>query len=91
LKHRRRFPETSEEKILFRLADTNEQEKRVALRSILSRLFRRHPESTRTIAVLHYLDGMTLEETASEVGMSVSGVRKRLRSLRATLEGIEAR
>lgn len=91
LKHRRRFPETSEEKILFRLADANDEETRVALQSVLSKLFRRHPESTRTIAVLHYLDGMTLEETASEVGMSVSGVRKRLRSLRSTLEGIEAR
>ena len=28
-------------------------------------------ESTRTIATLHLLDGMTLEEVAKEVGMSV--------------------
>ena len=33
---------------------------------------------------------MTLEETAREVGMSVSGVRKRLRALRTTLQEIEA-
>lgn len=49
----------------------------------LDRLFRRHPESTRTMAVLHYVDGMTLEQVAAECGMSVSGVRKRLRALRA--------
>lgn len=50
---------------------------------LLDRLFRRHPESTRTMAVLHYVDGMTLEQVATECGMSVSGVRKRLRALRA--------
>lgn len=54
-------------------------------RLLLDRLFRRHPASSRTIAVLHYLDGLTLEEVASEVGLSVSGVRKRLRSLRRAL------
>lgn len=54
-------------------------------RSVLDWLFGKHPESSRTIAVLHFLDGMTLEEVAREVSMSVSGVRKRLRSLRATL------
>ncbi len=36
-------------------------------------------EKTRTIAWLHYADGYTLEETAQAVGMSVSGIRKRLR------------
>jgi RNA polymerase sigma-70 factor (ECF subfamily) len=52
---------------------------------LLDRLFGRHPESSRTIAVLHYVDGLTLEEVADEIGMSVSGVRKRLRALRASL------
>ena len=32
---------------------------------------------------------MTLEETAREVGMSVSGVRKRLRKLREILTDLE--
>jgi len=54
-------------------------------RLLLGRLFRRHPASSRTIAVLHYLDGLTLEETATQVGLSVSGVRKRLRALRRTI------
>jgi len=54
-------------------------------RMTLERLFGRHPESSRTIAVLHYVDGLTLEEVAVDVGMSVSGVRRRLRLLRTTL------
>jgi RNA polymerase sigma factor (sigma-70 family) len=49
---------------------------------LLDRLFRRHPESTRTMAVLHYVDGMTLAQVARACGLSVSGVRKRLRALR---------
>jgi RNA polymerase sigma-70 factor (ECF subfamily) len=42
------------------------------------------------MAVLHYLDGMTLEQVARECRMSISGVRKRLRALRATLHEMEA-
>ena len=33
-------------------------------RLLLDRLFGRHPESSRTMAVLHYVDGLTLEEVA---------------------------
>ena len=50
--------------------------------------FGRGRESTRTMAILHYVDGMTLQEVADEVGMSVSGVRKRLRGLRAELHDL---
>ncbi len=54
-------------------------------RLLLDWLFDRHPASSRTIAVLHYVDGLTLEQVAAETGLSVSGVRKRLRKLRQTL------
>ena len=36
-----------------------------------------------------YVDGMTLEEVAAEVGLSVSGVRKRLRVLKERVRGLE--
>jgi RNA polymerase sigma-70 factor (ECF subfamily) len=58
-------------------------------RMLLDWLFNRHPESSRTIAVLHYVDGLTLEQVAGEVGLSVSGVRKRLRKLRHTMQELE--
>ena len=57
----------------------------VCTRLLLDWLFGRHPESTRTIAVLHYVDGLTYEEVARQMRMSASGVRKRLRKLRETL------
>ena len=45
--------------------------------------------STATLAVMHLFDGMTLEETAREAGLSVSGVRKRLERLRGRLAALE--
>ncbi len=58
-------------------------------RLLLDWLFGRNPESSRTIAVLHYVDGLTLEQVAQETGLSVSGVRKRLRKLRQILKEAE--
>jgi RNA polymerase sigma-70 factor, ECF subfamily len=49
---------------------------------LLDAIFTDTIEDTRTMAVLHYVDGLTLEETATEMKMSVSGVRKRLSVLR---------
>ena len=47
----------------------------------LDQIFALEDEKTRTIAWLHYVDRLTLEETAAQAGMSVSGIRKRLRKL----------
>ena len=58
-------------------------------RHTIERIFRREKPSTRVMAVLHYVDGMTLEEVAREVGLSVSGVRKRLRTLKARVKSLE--
>ncbi len=64
-------------------------EARVSARGFLGRLFTREQPSTLTMAVLHYVDRLTLEEVAAEVGLSVSGVRKRLRTLRARVPLLE--
>ncbi|MFC1609778.1 RNA polymerase sigma factor [Myxococcota bacterium] len=87
--HKRRR-ETADDDLLWRIATAASGEERTAARSLLDRLFQREPTSTRTIAVMHLLDRMTLEEVAREVGMSVSGVRKRLRGLRARVWELEA-
>ena len=91
LRGERRRPKAGEE-LLLAIASLDDHEERSAVRSFLSELFGGSPESTRTIAVLHYVDRLTLEETAAQVGLSVSGVRKRLRALRErglALEGGE--
>ncbi len=83
LRSSKRRPETRDDEILLSIAGDESPEDRTLSSHFLDRLFRREPDGTRTIAVLHYVDGLTLEETAAQVGLSISGVRKRLRRLRA--------
>lgn len=66
------------------LRDHESAEETVLAGHFLERLFAVEDDTTRLIAMYHYLDGFTLEETAALVGMSVSGIRKRLRKLRST-------
>ncbi len=82
LRDRKREPALPGDEVLHRIARRTDLDAPL----LLDRLFRRHPESTRTMAVLHHVDGMTLEQVARECGLSVSGVRKRLRRLRETME-----
>ena len=81
LRDKRRHPLLPGDEILGRIAVRSDLDAPL----VLGRLLGRHPESTRTMAVLHYVDGLTFEQVARECGMSVSGVRKRLRGLRADL------
>jgi RNA polymerase sigma-70 factor (ECF subfamily) len=90
LRDRRAAPEPVEDATLVRLARLEDPEPAAEARFTLGRLFARHRPSTRHIAMLHFVDGLTLEQTAREVGLSVSGVRRRLRGLRETLMQMEA-
>lgn len=90
LRSESRRPETRDDQLLSRIAHAGDESAQTRARFVLGRLFKDQQESTRTIAVLHLYDGMTLEEVAREVGLSVSGVRKRLRKLRSELRELEA-
>ncbi|NLD98726.1 MAG: sigma-70 family RNA polymerase sigma factor [Fibrobacter sp.] len=61
---------------------------RFEVRSIVDHLFKKQSVSTRTIATFHYVDELTLEETAEVCGMSVSGIRKRLNILSKNLTSL---
>ncbi len=90
IRDRRHWPDLPGDEVLIGIARLDDPEPALQARSLLDRLFGRHQASTRVMATLHFVDGLTLEEVAGEVGMSVSGVRKRLRALRATLAELEA-
>jgi RNA polymerase sigma-70 factor (ECF subfamily) len=90
LRSRRRRPEDGDPELLVEIAEQTDPAARSAARAALDRLFRHEPDDTALIAVLHLHDRMTLEEVAAEVGMSVSGVRKRLAKLRTKLHTLEA-
>ncbi len=88
IRTQRRHPEDADDELLDRIASLDDAEPRVLARNLIDRLFARDPVSTREIALLHLVDGLTLEEVAGEVGLSVSGVRKRLRPLKDRLAGL---
>ena len=73
-------------------ASTDNGEAQATARNLLGKLFGADDPlaaSTATLAVMHLCDGLTLEETAREAGLSVSGVRKRLGRLRGRLAALE--
>jgi len=92
-----RHPEDRDDELLQRIAAADDggrddAESRTVAHNLLAKLFRADDPlaaSSRTIAVMHLVDGLTLEEAAREAGMSVSGVRKRLRALRGRLHELE--
>lgn len=90
LRSRRRSPESREEFVLDSLAGWDDPEAGVDARETVEAVFALEEPDTRTMAVLHYVDGLTLEETAHTVGLSVSGLRKRLRRLKARAAAWEA-
>lgn len=82
IRKNKRIVDTEDDAIINNIASFDDPEQQAVDGHFLDQLFENVRESTRTIAVLHYVDGLTLEETAQTVSMSVSGIRKRLRNLR---------
>lgn len=68
--------EGSEE--LAEIAAECDVERHTLISVILNRIFSREPDSTRTMATMHFVDGLTQEEVAREFNMSTAGVKKRL-------------
>jgi RNA polymerase sigma-70 factor (ECF subfamily) len=94
LRSERRRPEDAADALALEIAAADAGAGADALasaRQLLARLFHADDPlaaSTGSLAVMHLVDGMTLEEVAHESGMSVSGVRKRLRGLRGRLAAL---
>lgn len=83
---KRREEVAHEDEMVYQIATDEDSSSALEARSVIDRIFRREKPSTKLIAVYHFVDGMSLEQTAQEVKMSVSGVRKRLRQLKERLQ-----
>ncbi len=79
-KRRQEYSKVNE--FIYQAATDDEYFESLDARSLLDKIFSKEKASTKLIAIYHFVDGMTLEETAREVKMSRSGVRKRLRLLK---------
>ena len=82
MRRSKRVAINADDEFLQRIAGSDRPEERVVAGHFLEQVFKAQKEGTREMAVYHYVDGMTLEETAALCGLSVSGVRKRLRTLK---------
>jgi RNA polymerase sigma-70 factor, ECF subfamily len=82
LRSRRRRPTVSAELLSGVLAASENVEERQLDALMLEEVFADAREGTRRAAEIHFLEEKTLAETAQEVGMSVSGIRKRFRAIR---------
>lgn len=80
------YPSLAGDEALAGIAAYDESENRMMIKDLLERIFRKEKESIQEIAVMHFVDGMTLQEVADEVGLSLSGVRKRIREFRARMK-----
>jgi len=90
LRSEKRRPEDAQEAALLAIAGAEEPGARSLARFALGDLLGREPESTRVMAVMHLVDGLTLAEVGREVGLSAAAVRKRLRGLRARVANLPA-
>ncbi len=86
LRSERRRPEDSGDEQLRAIACAEEQEERSMTRFTLGSLVSGEAESTRVMAVMHFLDGLSLKEVGDEVGLSAAGVHRRLRDLKMRLD-----
>lgn len=82
---KRRADTYSIDSLVYDIAMTDDFSEQFYFKSLLSKIFKKEKESTRIMAIYHYVDGLTLKETASKMDMSVSGIRKRLRTFKETL------
>ena len=57
-------------------------ESETSLKILLEYIFAREKDSTRTIAVMYFINGMTIKEIAGVLKLSTSGVHERLEKLR---------
>lgn len=85
----KRRPADRDEEVLLSIASQDEHHAAYEARTVLDRIFSREQESTRVIAVMYHVDGMTLEEIGKETGLSISGVRKRLTTLRSRVQALK--
>ena len=72
--------------ILHHTAFFGDGESESSLRFLLEYVFAQEKNSTRTIAEMYFINGMTINEIASLMGLSTSAVHKRLGKLRRKIK-----
>ena len=72
----------TQEEFYFTEEAANDDYDKVDAKLLVETIFEDESEETRTICFMYHGDGMTLKEIGEAVGLSISGVRKRLEIFR---------
>lgn len=89
IRSEKRGPETDGSDMLARIAEYDDSAENFMVKDLLDKIFNRELQSTREMAVMYYIDNMTLKEVADATGLSVSGVRKRLKNLQGRANNLK--
>jgi RNA polymerase sigma factor (sigma-70 family) len=73
--------------IFYNLSFLGNPEDDADARSLLEWALKEEKDPDRQVAVMYFIDGMTLKEIAATVKLSISGVHKRLENLRRRIRG----
>ena len=74
---------------VYEIASQEDIEKNYFLKEKIVQLFSGEKKSTRTISFMRHIDKMSLAEIADEMGMSVSGIKKRLKKIQDKYRSME--
>ncbi|MBN2441470.1 MAG: sigma-70 family RNA polymerase sigma factor [Spirochaetales bacterium] len=89
IRKRKKMSMVQNDDLLSAIAAVNDIEEKIIQKDVINLIFQKEKVSTKVMAVMHYVDKMTFKEVASEVGLSVSGVRKRLRNLKKRVDALK--
>ncbi len=72
--------------ILYNTSFFEQQEESVSARKLLEYVLGQEKEATQKLAVMYFINGMTIKEIAETTKLSVSGVHKQLEKLRRKIK-----
>ena len=72
--------------ILQNTAFFENQKQETATKNLLRYILEKEKETPRKIAVMYFVNGMTIKEIAETMGLSISGVHKHLDKLRQRIK-----
>jgi RNA polymerase sigma-70 factor (ECF subfamily) len=76
------------EEILHHLSFFDVPERNLSAKRLLDYILGAEKEFTRQIAVLYFVDGMTIKEVSATVKLSISGVHKHLAKVRRKIRAV---
>jgi RNA polymerase sigma-70 factor, ECF subfamily len=86
IRDKRSISVSPDDLIITAIAGHDDSQERFVLGDFIDFVFKNEHSSTREMAVMHYVDGLTYEEVSESTGLSVSGVRKRLRTFKEKIQ-----